>query len=163
SRTRRSSSRPARRSTSVRARSIASGSSATGRWTCSWQSCPTTSRRTRSTTKTAGRCTATASDRIGRTIRWVGEAAGPRGSRLARWQKPVDLTTLEAELADFERDGSLDEDASLAARMRGLDCIALIDETVRIRGRLQDVEPLRQRAARLKRRILAANRRLFAR
>jgi hypothetical protein len=75
----------------------------------------------------------------------------------------LDLTNLEAELADFERDRSLDEDASLAARMRGLDCTALIDEAVRVQGRSQDVEPLRQRAARLKRRILDANRRLYAR
>jgi hypothetical protein len=75
----------------------------------------------------------------------------------------LDLTSLAAELADLEGDASLWDEEGLAARARALDLVALIAEVARLRGRDEGVGPLQRRSAGLRRRLIAANRRLFER
>ena len=75
----------------------------------------------------------------------------------------MDWQALRLELAQFEADGSLVEEANVEGRTRALDFLAFVDETIRAWGGRPVFDDLSRRSDALRARLIATNSRLFDR
>ena len=73
----------------------------------------------------------------------------------------MDIQTVEADLAAIERDGSLDDELNLAARVEALAQLEFADEFLRLSGSAQERAALGRRVARARARLERADERLF--